>query len=394
MPEISMLYDRSETDELGIRLTAEEMGVELGYLPFYKVSVGFDSQGISYRSLGKDYTEALRDTKVILNRTQSKGRRIYATTIMEAAGKQVLNPLHVEATCQSKVRTLLALMGKGVLIPRTVYVPCNAREESGKVGSLDNTETVCQLIEQQLGSGRLVVKPDAGTHGSGVSLAVDHEALTSLVGGIEPSITNPSGVVAQELVPKWFYDLRILVFKQRGRGAYCPETALVRAGFKEFRTNTFLGNMVFRARLPKAARRDAVRSGEIIAGPSEAWVIALDAMPYIGDDRVATDAELISRFAALEEPFSVVKKAKANPNKKTEFRAYSKAIEDAYTEYMSTEAYGFIQGVIQESLDKVGDRVMFHEGNSCPEFWEQTRVVGGINVAEHMLRCAESMVDA
>ncbi len=394
MPDISMLYDRSETDELGIRLTAEEMGIDLGYLPFYKVSVGFDSRGISYKSLGKDYTDILRNTKVVLNRTQSKGRRLYATTIMEAIGKKVLNPLHVEATCQSKVRTLLALMGKGVQIPRTVYVPCNAREKSGREGDLDNTETVCQLIEQQLGSGRLVVKPDAGTHGSGVSLAVDHEDLASLVGNVEPSITNPSGIVAQELVPKWFYDLRILVFKQRGCRAHCPELALVRAGFKDFRTNTFLGNMVFRTRLPEATRHDAVRSGEIISGPCEAWVIALDAMPYIGNDRVASDEDLIPRFAALEETFRVVKKVKANPNKKTEFRAYSKEIEDAYTEYMSTEAYGFIQGVVQESLDRAGNRVMFHEGNSCPEFWEQTRIVGGINVAEHLLRCAESMVDA
>ena len=387
-----MLYDRSETDELGIRLTAEEMGISLGYLPFYKVSVGFNSHGLSYRSLGRDYTEALRDTRVVLNRTQSKGRRLYAATIIEAAGKQVLNPLHVEATCQSKVRTLLALIGNGIRIPKTVYVPCNARDDS-EMGSIDNTEAVCRLIEQQLGSGELVVKPDAGTHGSGVSLASNHGDLTRFVRGVEASITNPSGVVAQELVPKWFYDLRILVFKKHGQGAYCPETSLVRAGFKDFRTNTFLGNTVFRARLPSPVRRDSVRSGEIIAGPSDAWAVALDAMPYIGDDRVADDDDLITSFAALEEPFSLVKKVKAYPNKKTEFRAYSKAIEDAYTDYMSTEAYGFIQGVIQESLDRARDKVMFHEGNSCPEFWEQTRVVGGINVAEHMLRCAESMLD-
>ena len=69
MPDISIIYDRSETDELGIRITAEDMGVELGYLPFYKVSVGFDNGGYSFRSLGRDLTEALGKTRVVLNRT-------------------------------------------------------------------------------------------------------------------------------------------------------------------------------------------------------------------------------------------------------------------------------------------------------------------------------------
>jgi hypothetical protein len=76
MPKISIMYDRSETDELGIKLMAEEMGIELGYLPFYKVSVGFDSGSHSFRSIGRDLTKALGEVRVVLNRTQSKGRRI------------------------------------------------------------------------------------------------------------------------------------------------------------------------------------------------------------------------------------------------------------------------------------------------------------------------------
>ena len=67
MASIAMLYDRSETDELGIRLTAEEMGVELDYFPFHKVAVGFDADGFSYRSLGKDYSDRLSDIRVVLN---------------------------------------------------------------------------------------------------------------------------------------------------------------------------------------------------------------------------------------------------------------------------------------------------------------------------------------
>ncbi|RLG94487.1 hypothetical protein DRO27_04750, partial [Candidatus Bathyarchaeota archaeon] len=69
-------------------------------------------------------------------------------------------------------------------------------------------------------------------------------------------------------------------------------------------------------------------------------------------------------------------------------------IEEAYGDYMATDAYANIQAVVQESLDKTRDKVVFHEGNSCPEFWEQTRIVGGINVAESILRSAVSMLDA
>ena len=104
-----MLYDRSETDELGIRLTADEMGVELDYLPFHKVAVGFDADGFSYRTLGRDHSDKLSDIRVVLNRTQSKGRRMFAADIFEAMGARVLNPLTVELACKSKIRTLLTL---------------------------------------------------------------------------------------------------------------------------------------------------------------------------------------------------------------------------------------------------------------------------------------------
>ena len=326
-----------------------------------------------------------------MNRGQSKNRRVFAANIMESLGKQVVNPLEVEIACQSKIRSLLTFMAHGVSIPKTVYVPCNVREEIGAGGSLDNAEAVSGLIERQLGS-EVVVKPDAGTHGRGVALAKGHRELVATLRFIEPGITNPAGVVAQELIPKWFYDLRIIVSKEKGRSPHCEPVALVRGGFKEFRTNTFLGNMVVHVELPPAVRREAERCGAALAGDSPAWVIALDAMPRI-DGKTADDVELRRRFEDLEKPFSEVTKAKADPNKKTNFEAYSQNIERAYLSYKATEAYQFIQGVVSESLNKTADHVVFHEGNSCPEFWEQTRIIAGINVAEPLLRCAVSLLD-
>jgi glutathione synthase/RimK-type ligase-like ATP-grasp enzyme/ribosomal protein S20 len=392
MADIALLYDRSESDELGIRLTAEQMGVELGYLPFYKVAFGFDRHSYEFRSSGKDYTQALRDARVVLNRGQSKNRRVFAATIMESIGKQVVNPLSVELSCQSKVKSLLAFAANGINIPKTVYVPCNVSEETGDGDRVDNSESISGLIEAHLGS-RVVVKPDAGTHGRNVSLANGHEDLIRVLRGVDSGITNPAGVVAQELVDKWFYDLRIIVSKERGKPANCEPIALVRGGFKEFRTNTFLGNMVFHAELPADVRRDAERCGATLAGDAQAWVIAMDAMPRIGAEKTADDEDIKRSLTELETPFAEVTKAKRDPDKKTRFENYSRKVEEAYLAYKATEAYGFVQSAVQESLDRTASRVVFHEGNSCPEFWEQTRIVAGINVAEPLLRSAVSLLD-
>ena len=393
MTDIAILYDRSESDELGIKLTAEQMGIELSYLPFYKVAFGFDRGGFDFRTTGKDYTRNLSETRVVLNRGQSKNRRIFASMIIESLGKQGVNPLEVELACQSKMRSLLAFMSHGVNIPRTVYIPCNVLEETGAGGGIDNTEAIRELIELELGSEGVVVKPDAGTHGRGVALARGRGELVDILQSLHPGITNPVGVVAQQLVDKWFYDLRIIVSKEKGRTPICQPVALVRGGFKEFRTNTFLGNMVFHVNLPERVRRDAEKCGVALAGDSPAWLIALDAMPDIGDAKTVEESELRSQFQSLDAPFAEVTKAKIDPNKKKSFEAYSRNVEKAYLEYKVTAAYQFIQKTVQDSLERTADRVMFHEGNSCPEFWEQTRIVAGINVAEHLLRCALSLLD-
>ena len=392
--QIAMLYDRSETDELGIQLTAEQMGVELGFLPFHKVALGFDSGGFSYRSLGKDYPEALRDVRVVLNRAQSKSRRMFAASILGALGKDVLNPFPVELNCQSKIRALLAFASRDVLIPKTVYVPCNTVERVGGGGVHDNSEAVSRLIAEQMGSDRVVVKPDAGTHGMGVGLSESLEDLQGLLGGVVPSVTNPVGVVAQELIPKWFYDLRIIVRKERGRPPSCHRNALARGGFKEFRTNTFLGNMVFRARLPAEVMRQAEVCAEALGEGGEAWVIALDAMPWIGDDLREGEEEVRSSITALDEPFGEVTRVKRLPSKKRDFAGYTRAITEAYEGYMATEAYALVESVVNETLERTRGSVYFHEGNACPEFWEQTRVVAGVNPAEDMLRCAQGLLDA
>jgi hypothetical protein len=106
---IGILYERAETDEMGIKATAKDLGIDLVYIPFRKVAVQVDKQRYSLRSRGKDYSRIVENIAVVLNRTQSKNRRLFATNILETFGKPVINPTDVEFACFSKLRTLLSL---------------------------------------------------------------------------------------------------------------------------------------------------------------------------------------------------------------------------------------------------------------------------------------------
>jgi glutathione synthase/RimK-type ligase-like ATP-grasp enzyme len=393
MPDISILYDQSETDELGIRLTAREMGIELGYIPFYKSAFTFDNNDYNLRTVGRDYTSELKNTRVVINRCQGKNRRIYGTTILEAKEKHVLNPLRVEENCQSKLKTLLNFNNRGIKIPRTTYASPNPKEPIGTGKYQDNIETILDLLEKGIGSDKVVIKPDAGSHGKGVVLSRNKDELREILRKVEQGITNTSGVVGQELIEKWFYDLRIIVKKEKGEHPMCYSNALARGGFKGFRTNTFLGNKVVRAKLPMSVMKTAEQCAEALADNSISYVIALDAMPSIEKNMMKDEEEIRQSFNELEATFEQVSRVKKMQDKKRKFEKYTEAINEAYESYMDTDAYKHIEKVVNSTLLKTADNVVFHEGNACPDFWEQTRIIAGLNLAEDFLECAGSLLD-
>jgi glutathione synthase/RimK-type ligase-like ATP-grasp enzyme len=389
---IAILYEYPETDEMGIRQTAREMGIDLTYIPFRKISVLIGNGSFGFAGPSKDFREIIEGVNCVLNRTQSKNRRLYAASIMEGFGKYVINPLDVETLCFSKFRTLVEFWKRKIPIPKTVFIPCDVHDRTLRGVTIHNEETIADLMQRDLGTGSIVVKPDAGTHGNEVRLAKTRDALIKYLDGTEPSIINPVGFVAQEFVEKWFYDLRIIVAKERGTPPHCYTTALARAGFKDFRTNTYLGNMVFGVELPPEVERAAVRAGEAIGRETEAWVIALDAMLNVGEDRFIDDGYIKSGLEDLVPYFDKVKEVKQDDTgKNRNFVAWSKRLEEAFGNYMNAEAYGRVQDVITQSVARGRDRVLFHEANSCPEFWEQTRIIAGVNVAVPLLKCAKSV---
>lgn len=389
---IAITYEYPETDEIGIKRTAEDMGVDLVYIPFRKVSVFINSQDFSFKSAASDYRETIENVNAVLNRMQSKNRRLYAASFFEAIGKYVLNPLSVETLCFSKFRSLVEFWKNGIRIPETVFVPCDAQDKTASGLTIHNEKVIAELIHNALKQGNIVLKPDGGTHGAGIKLAKDKETLAKFIEESNPSIVNPTGFVAQEFVEKWFYDLRIIVAKERGQTPYCYPKALGRASFKDFRTNTFLGNMVFDVKLPLEVRDIAIKCGSAVGKDSEAWVLALDAMLNVGEDKFVGDEYVKGELEKLTPSFETVQQAKRDEKLKNhDFMRWSKGVEDAYQNYKNVEAYTNVKEVIEESVERDKNKIVFHEANACPDFWEQTRNIAEVNVAIPLIKCAKSV---
>jgi len=390
---IALLYERSETDEMGIKFTAEKLGIPLTYIPFRKIALTISKNGFTAKTKGKDYTSAFKDVAVVLNRAQSKNRRLQAGYLMEMLGKKTINSSQIEFTCYSKLRTLLHFWAAGIPIPKTVYVPCDAIDALKNGREIHNETDIADLLQEEIALDQgIVIKPDAGTHGKGAILARNRDQLVTGIQETKPSIINPVGVTAQELVEKWFYDLRIIVYKEKGKPAVCHPVALARGGFKDFRTNTYLGNTVFDAKIPTYIRELAVKCGKALGKDAEAWILALDAMINVGENKTVDDATLKSELEKAEAEFKKVGKIKQDETRLRDFPSWNTKLEASFQTYMSTKPYKKVKSIIEESIEKNKHSVVLHEANSCPEFWEHTRLIAGMNVAEPLLKGAQSLI--
>jgi len=390
---IALLYERSENDENGIKLTAESMGIDLAFIPFRKIALTICRDGYIFKTKGKDYTDALKEVGVVLNRAQSKNRRLAASHAMETLGKKVINASSIEFECYSKIRTLLHFWSMGIPIPKTVYVPCDPVDTTRDGREIHNETDIADLLQNQLSLDEgIVIKPDAGTHGNKIVFAKNREELLLNVKQVTPSITNPVGVLAQELINKWFYDLRIIVTKEKGKDPVCHPVAMARAGFKDFRTNTYLGNLVFDAKLPSHIRELAVKCGKALSKDHEAWVIAMDAMINLGNNYKVKDDLIKQELDKAATEFENVQKAKKDDSRLRDFPNWNNRLEAAFKAYKSTEPYAKVKSTIEESIEKNKHKIVFHEANSCPEFWEHTRLIAGINVAIPLLKGAQSLL--
>jgi glutathione synthase/RimK-type ligase-like ATP-grasp enzyme len=390
---IALLYERSEADEMGLRLTAESLGIDLTFVPFRKIAFSIGKQGFDAKTRGKDYSEEIENTTVVLNRAQSKNRRIMASYLMEMLGKKTLNSSQVEFICFSKFRTLLHFWIEGIPIPKTVFVPCDPLDVTKNGRKIHNEEDIADLFQDQITLEKgIVIKPDAGTHGKQILLAKNRQEIVTNISETRASIINPVGVVAQEFIQKWFYDLRIIVYKEKGKAPVCHPVALARAALKDFRTNTYLGNLVFASKLPLHVREIAVKGGNALGKESEAWVFALDAMIECSEDKTLDNEYIKSELDKANLAFEGPRRVKADETRLRDFPRWNEKLEATFNDYMRTEPYEKVKNIIEESVEKNKYRIVFHEANSCPEFWENTRTIAGINVAVPLLEGAKSLL--
>ncbi|MCL2642227.1 MAG: hypothetical protein FWD52_01740 [Candidatus Bathyarchaeota archaeon] len=391
---IALLYERSENDEAGIKQTAQQLGIDLKFIPFRKIALTISKKDFSAKTKGKDYTETFNQTAVVLNRAQSKNRRLQASYIMETLGKKTLNTSQVEFICYSKLRTLLKLWKANLPVPKTVFVPCDASDFMKNHKEIHNEKDIADLFQTEISiNDGIVIKADAGTHGKMIMLSKTREELLTNIKETKPNIINPIGVVAQELVNKWFYDLRIIVYKENGKQATCHNKALARAGFKDFRTNTFLGNLVFEAKLPQSVTDLAIKCGNTLGEGNNAWIFALDAMINVSDKQHVDEAFLKAQLDLAAQAYLPVQKIKADETRLTDFSAWNSKLEQTFSMYASSNSYQKVKNIIDENIENNKNALVFHEANSCPEFWENTRLVTGLNVAIPLLKTAQSLIN-
>jgi hypothetical protein len=169
---------------------------------------------------------------------------------------------------------------------------------------------------------------------------------------------------------------------------------LARGGFKDFRTNTYLGNIVFDAALPLHIRELAVKCGRALSKDHEAYVIGVDAMINVGDNKTLDEETLKKELNEAADAFEPVQKVKKDEKRLRDFPNWNKELEATFQVYKNSEPYVKIKGIIEDSIEKNKSNVVFHEANSCPEFWEHTRLTAGINVAVPLLKGAQSLIES
>jgi hypothetical protein len=73
--------------------------------------------------------------------------------------------------------------------------------------------------------------------------------------------------------------------------------------------------MVFDVDLPSCIRETATKCGETLGEKSNAWVIALDAMIDVGEDKIVGDKYLKKELEKIEPFFNAIKKVKNDETK-------------------------------------------------------------------------------
>ncbi len=148
----------------------------------------------------------------------------YLSALLEQSGVPVFNRHHAIRACDDKGETVIALSGKGVNMPKTLFAPVCYNQNAVLDGDLIKT------VIDELGLP-VVVKESYGSMGKGVYKADTAEQLKALYAELK---TKPH-VYQRYLGSRPGYDVRVIVI---GGKAF---SAMERFNPDDFRSNIALG---------------------------------------------------------------------------------------------------------------------------------------------------------
>jgi [lysine-biosynthesis-protein LysW]---L-2-aminoadipate ligase len=190
--------------------------------------------------------------EIVLNRSVSHTRALYAALCLEHYGVRSVSASGVLELAGDKVRTSLRLAARGIPTPRTV-VALSPEAALRAVESIGYPA----VLKPAVGSwGRLMAKVE---NADAAEQIIEHKsALSSAVHSV---------YYVQEFVPKPDRDLRVLVVGDEAIGAMYRRSAA-------WRTNAARGASVERAPLDAGLRELSLRAAEAVGG----GVLAVDLM--------------------------------------------------------------------------------------------------------------------
>ena len=108
-------------------------------------------------------------------------------------------------------------------------------------------------------------------------------------------------------------------------------------------------------------------------------------------NKIIDDDNLKIEFENTLKKFKPVQKIKAEKYK-NDFNSWNSKLEESFQVYKSSKPYQKLKSIIDQSIEENKNDVIFHEANSCPEFWEHTRLIAGINLAIPLIKGAKSLL--
>ena len=114
-------------------------------------------------------------------------------------------------------------------------------------------------------------------------------------------------------------------------------------------------------------------------------------MINIKENKIFDDNQLKIELEKALNAFEPIRKIKSETNKK-DFSSWNNKLEESFRIYKMTKPYQKVKNIIDESIEKNKEKIIFHEANSCPEFWEHTRLIAEINIANPLIKGAKSLL--